>query len=584
MGDLVDRRIFHIAADPATYQNKQIGFDGSIDADLNFKMVCGRDDVGAITKMLAKDKPARVQSFQILNGQFSWNFDDTGDVGTLSVADSVTSLGKLEFSDDLLTAGGIKARFADTDTEAANFLSDFGDVSLMSALKWLHDNSGALTGLAAEQVLFGNRSGTGEVQQSSALTFNSNSQLLIGTGPDQIGSVANSLFVGGRMEVNNTAYFDETAIFIEGALVNDDKRLFFGSSQNAIIQFSTEQTQRALIIGTGTTSRTLIVTDRDGISPTTHNFSLPAMDDPTIAIMSTDQDNDKSLILSWDRIVGGDTVSVGSSVQLAMAFGNGLTLNGDMDDSLVMGNGTVDADGSLIVGDGLRIGQGDSPHSSAFADTLLAVGDGLTLDASSGFFIGNTINAESHYSCAVGTNITVSHNYADARGRYVRTMANGARHFGMDRYNSASGNAMGIDGLILVGESTGDETIALHDTFSGSDASIVIPDGIMGVFEIEVFSSMYSADSSSSGYRIYSRRIIFWNNAGYSPWKYEAANQVEIASEQAGWAATISAVGNGSGGFNFRIEVSGTSGGTDVITHVARVRGFTSQTSLIASS
>jgi hypothetical protein len=100
--------------------------------------------------------------------------------------------------------------------------------------------------------------------------------------------------------------------------------------------------------------------------------------------------------------VTGTVVSVGASVEKVIALGITLTLNGDMDDSLVLGNGTVDADGSIIAGDGHRIGQGDSPHGSAFADTLLAIGDGLTLDASSGLFIGNTIDSESHYSSALG--------------------------------------------------------------------------------------------------------------------------------------------------------------------------------------
>ena len=584
MGDLVERRIFHIADAPTTYQPKQIGFDGSVDAELGFTMVCAKDPSGNITKCLAKDKPARVQAFRILDGQFSWHFDEIFDVATLSVSDSVTSNGKLEFSDDLLAAGGINARFADSASEAADFLSDFGNVSLMSAIKWLRDNSGAMAGLATAQVLFGNRSGNGEVEQSSALTFTNSNQLFIGTGPDKVGSLSKSIFAEGGLEVDGSAYFDGPALLNDTVVFKGDERIFLDETQKSISMFSTNQTNDAFMIGTNTDSRTLIVTDKDAVFPSAHNFALPAMANPTVAIMATDQDNDKSMRLSWNRIAGGDTVAVGSSVQLAIALGNGLALNGNMDDSLVMGNGTVDADGSLVVGDGLRIGQGDSPHSSAFADTLVAVGDGLTLDASSGLFIGNTIDAEGHYSSAVGTNLTVAHDYATARGRYVTTVAQGARHYGMDRHNSVDCSAMGIDGLILVGESEGNETITLHGTFAGSETSIDIPDGIMGIFEIEVFSSRFAADSSDNGYRIYSRRIIVWNNAGFAPWKYETANQVEIASSNSGWTSTISAVGNGSGGFNIQVIVAGLSGGTEVLTHVAHVRGFTSQTSLSASS
>jgi hypothetical protein len=582
MGDLVERRIFHIAAAPTTYQPKQIGFDGSVDAELGFTMVCAKDPSDNITKCLAKDKPARVQSFRILNGQFSWNFNEAGNVGTLSVANSVTSLGKLEFSDDLLTAGGIKARFADDASEAADFLSDFGNVSLMSAISWLYDNS-ALAGLAAEQVLFGNRGGSGTLEQSSALTFNSNSQLLIGTGPDKIGTAANSLFVGGKLEVDGNADFDEWVNINAGIFIKDDLQICLGNSSDARIEYDSTQTQNALVIGTDTTSRTLIIADRSAVSPTPHNFAIPARDDPTIAIMAADQVNTKGLLLSWDRIVGGDTVTAVPTTQRVIAMGASLALNGDMSDSLIMGSGsTVDADNSLVVGDSLTIGQG-SGHGSSLGDKLVAIGEDLVLDASGGFFIGSTIDAESQYSSAVGADLTVTHDYAMARGRYVTTMAAGARHWGMDRHNSVDGTAQGIDGLIQVGVTTGNESISLHDTFGGSGISILLPDGVMAIFEIELISSIFAADHVDNGYSICSRRIICWNNAGYMAWNFETANQAEIKSDSATWTVTIAMTSNGNTGFNVRVTVADLSG-SEVLTHVARLRGFTSQTSMIKSS
>jgi hypothetical protein len=582
MGDVIDKRIFEIVASPSTYQNKQTGFDGSNDSDLGFKMFCGRDDVGVITKMLAKDKPARVQSFRILNGQFSWNFNEVGDVGTLSVANSVTSLGKLEFNDDLLTAGGIKARFADDASEASDFLSDFGNVSLMSAISWLYDNS-ALAGLAAEQVLFGNRGGSGTLEQSSAFTFNSNSQLLIGTGPGNIGAIANSLFVEGRLEVDNISTFDGSVYLSNDVIFKEDKQFYLGLSQNAVLQFSTDQSQDAIMIGTNTDSRTLIIADKNAIIPTVHNFAIPAKTDPTLAIMAADQVNTKCLLLSWDRIVGGDTVTAVPTTQRVIVMGASLALNGDMSDSLIMGSGsTVDADNSLVVGDSLTIGQG-SGHGSSLGDKLVAIGEDLVLDASGGFFIGSTIDAESQYSNAVGADLTVAHDYAMARGRYVTTMAAGARHWGMDRHNSVDGTAQGIDGLIQVGVTTGNESINLHDTFGGSGISILLPDGVMAIFEIELISSIFAADHVDNGYSICSRRIICWNNAGYMAWDYETANQAEILSDSATWTVTIAMTSNGNTGFNVRVTVADLSG-SEVLTHVARLRGFTSQTSMIKSS
>ena len=66
-------RIYHIVDAPEDICNKQICVDEAVDADLGWQMWCGRDDAGggpktgAITKWLAKDKPARVASLNIQN-------------------------------------------------------------------------------------------------------------------------------------------------------------------------------------------------------------------------------------------------------------------------------------------------------------------------------------------------------------------------------------------------------------------------------------------------------------------------------------------------------------------------------------
>lgn len=140
MGELVDRRIFEIVANPNTFQDKQTGFDASDDSDLGFQMFCGKDDHGHVIKMLAKEKPALVQSLDIVNDDFYWNFTDTDDVGTLSASNTVSGLGRIEFSDDLLS-GTIKARFADTASEATDFVTDFGDVSLFAAMTSLKEDT-----------------------------------------------------------------------------------------------------------------------------------------------------------------------------------------------------------------------------------------------------------------------------------------------------------------------------------------------------------------------------------------------------------------------------------------------------------
>lgn len=143
MGDIENHRIFRIEGAPSTYQNGQIGFDSSADSDLGFVMFCGKDHNGDTMKMLAKDELARVSGLTILDDDFQMLFENSGNIGVITMTNTVTNLGQMKFVDDLLDSGGIVARFADSAAEAAAFLSDFGDVSLMAAASWLYDNLGS---------------------------------------------------------------------------------------------------------------------------------------------------------------------------------------------------------------------------------------------------------------------------------------------------------------------------------------------------------------------------------------------------------------------------------------------------------
>lgn len=121
MGERIDHRIWHIAADPSTLNATQLCVDDTPDSDLGFPMWCGKDEAGAITKWLAKDRKARVSLLGVITG-------------------SITGLAKLSFNDNVLN--GSVARFADTATEVTDYIADFGDVSMYAAIKWLHDNGG----------------------------------------------------------------------------------------------------------------------------------------------------------------------------------------------------------------------------------------------------------------------------------------------------------------------------------------------------------------------------------------------------------------------------------------------------------
>jgi hypothetical protein len=289
----------------------------------------------------------------------------------------------------------------------------------------------------------------------------------------------------------------------------------------------------------------------------------------------------KYMGINWRQVYGGDTVTIGGSVEAVVALGVNLELTGDMTKSIALGSGTVDANRSVIAGDALNIGQGSGTNDPT-GDSILCLGTSIDADAGFASLIGNVIDVnEAFFVSALGDNLAINHDYCTVRGKYVTTMAKGARHWGMDRYDSVTGTAQGVDGLILVGESTGDETVVLHSTFAGSEASITIPDGVIGTFDIDVISSVFSADSASSGIRLSNARVFLWQNAGYTSWSF-AVNPSYVATKTATWDAVISVLPGSSGAFNIRMIVSSTSG--EVITHTARISGFTSQMSLTASS
>lgn len=476
MGEIVPRRIFRIVGDPAAYQNKQIGFNNVTDADLNFKMFCTKDDDGNILKLLAKDKPARVKSLDIVDGQYVWDFDISLGAGTLSFSDTVSEEGKLEFSDDILLSEGIKARFADNSLEVSEFASNFGNSSIMAAINII--SSGGISGLDTGGILFGDRSGAGTIEQDPSLTFDDDDQIHIGSGTQE-------------------------------------------------------------------------------------------------------------MILAWDRIIGGDTISVGASVGSVLALngnGAGLNLTGDMESSLVIGPGSVNADRSIIAGIGLDIGQGTG-HAAALGESLLCLGTVLTIDAQHGSYIGSNVDVDgADYSSGIGDNISVNHDFSSVRGRYAKSHWDGACFFGTDRYNGISGNSQGVGNWILNAETTGDETVILRSEFSGSNVSFTIPDGMAMTFRVLVQSAVAGA-VGAGGIILRELYFVCWNNGGYHASDPGADPQKSIATRSATWDIAIDLIGNspaGSGEFNLRVTTSGTSGET--ISHVARIDGIISQTSIYASS
>jgi hypothetical protein len=60
-----NKKILHIVSDPALISNTQICVQSSSDADLAYKMWCGKDASGNVTQFLAKDKAAQVTAITL---------------------------------------------------------------------------------------------------------------------------------------------------------------------------------------------------------------------------------------------------------------------------------------------------------------------------------------------------------------------------------------------------------------------------------------------------------------------------------------------------------------------------------------
>jgi hypothetical protein len=441
MGEVVDRRIFEAVASPSTYQNKQTGFDGSNDSDLGFKMFCGKDDAGEITKMLAKDKPARISELSIVNDDFQFLFEDSGNIGVLTATNTVTSLGQLKFLDDLLDTGGIVARFADDAAEAAAFLSDFGDASIMGALSWLKDNP--VSGLAEGGVAYG--ASDGSLGQSEEFMF------------------------------------DETN----------------------------------------------------------------------------------------DILTIGDATVEGS-------------------DSVVIGSGAVDTDRSLLAGSSLDVGQGTG-HAAPLGESLLCLGTQLTIDAQHGSYIGTYLDVDGcDFSSALGENLTMTHDYADCRGKYATSIFEGGRHFSMDRYDTDDGSAMGVDGLVLVGSQSGGGECVLRPRFGDSETySFIIPDNRAVSIDWICQTTSVGSDALKNGLFVRKGTSVIWRNAGWEKHLEDSEVVVDRGSHDGDdWETSLQIYHDGSdpdGTFRVEVTVSGTC--TTTLNHVFAVKmAVVSQTAYYQSS
>jgi hypothetical protein len=104
--------------------------------------------------------------------------------------------------------------------------------------------------------------------------------------PGFLGTPTNDdMFIAGRFEADGNAYFDGTVRFSVPPYLPDDIGLQFGTSQDARIEFDTNQTVDSWMFGVDAVGRMLIVCEKADI-PT--DFGHAAEVNPTVRIQSAD--------------------------------------------------------------------------------------------------------------------------------------------------------------------------------------------------------------------------------------------------------------------------------------------------------
>jgi len=157
----------------------------------------------------------------------------------------------------------------------------------------VHTHYALLAGRTGGQTLYGGDAA------SNILSLNSTSHATegyvrigdSGSPSHTLTSVTGSLFVNGRLEVDNIAYFDNSLFaygssYFSGAVnVADDIKLSFGGGFDASLEWDTGQTSDSLLLGLGNTSRTFIVCETVDMGT---DFAHAAQTNPTLFIQSSD--------------------------------------------------------------------------------------------------------------------------------------------------------------------------------------------------------------------------------------------------------------------------------------------------------
>jgi hypothetical protein len=130
---IVERRIFHINDLVANFDNAQLGFEPTVDADLDYRMWCGKDLLGHTTKWLAKDHAGSLTTLKLIGptttGSSGYLMHDTsGNITGEHIIDGLF----LRLDGTSVMAGDIDCGDNDIENLADVYSQDTGQLSLIA--------------------------------------------------------------------------------------------------------------------------------------------------------------------------------------------------------------------------------------------------------------------------------------------------------------------------------------------------------------------------------------------------------------------------------------------------------------------
>jgi len=195
------------------------------------------------------------------------------------------------------------------------------------------------------------------------------------------------------------------------------------------------------------------------------------------------------------------------------------------------------------------------------------------LDQSQDFMLTDTLRFK------VAADSSVSYDYSSVFGRYVNSEFSGAQFVAYSRRGTDTGSAQVADNLVLVCETTGDDTASFRLVSGGTDNPIKLSENRVMAFKVKIVSS---GVDTSTGVRVQERHVLFWNSSVNS-WDWGPA--ATVINDRSTWVSSIGVyMGGVDGEFGLSIEVTGTSGSPNIF-HVAYVTEMViAQTAYNASS